>query len=90
MSDWIASKTGSKLANTAGEPIYAEELNPENPDDAQWLGAADNGSVLVIGGDNLVAISLCLLPCQVYSTIVLTKSGGRATLRSTIFMSVPA
>jgi hypothetical protein len=54
VSDWIASKTGSELANTAGEPIYAEELNPENLDDAQWLGAADNGRFLVIGGDNLV------------------------------------
>lgn len=28
--------------------------HPNNPDDAEWLEAASNGSVLIIGGDNLV------------------------------------
>ncbi|MBT2513163.1 hypothetical protein [Arthrobacter sp. ISL-30] len=37
-----------------GETIFSEQLNPENPDDAEWLQAARNGSVLVISGDKLV------------------------------------
>jgi hypothetical protein len=37
-----------------GETIYAEQLNQENPDDAEWLETASNRSVLVIGGDHLV------------------------------------
>ena len=36
-----------------GETIYAEQLNQENPDDAEWLETANN-RVLVIGGDHLV------------------------------------
>jgi hypothetical protein len=38
-----------------GEPVYAEQLDPMKPDDAQWLQqAAKEGAVLVISGDNLI------------------------------------
>ncbi|MFE4541104.1 hypothetical protein [Arthrobacter sp. NPDC056727] len=33
--------------------MYHEQLDPADPDDAAWLGVARNGTVLVIGGDNL-------------------------------------
>lgn len=49
--------TGDNLVtlNIAGETVYAEQLDPMKPDDAEWLEqAAAEGSVLVISGDNLV------------------------------------
>ncbi|MBT2523298.1 hypothetical protein [Arthrobacter sp. ISL-28] len=47
--------TGAVLTLTiGGEPIYSEQLNPRNPDDAQWLEAAAHGAALIIAGDNLV------------------------------------
>ncbi len=45
---------GFLTLNIAGESIFAEQLNPKNTDDAEWLEAASNGSVLVISGDNLI------------------------------------
>jgi hypothetical protein len=45
---------GFLTLNIGGETIFAEQLNPENPDDAEWLQSAGNGSVLIISGDNLV------------------------------------
>jgi hypothetical protein len=38
----------------AGESIFSEQLDPENPDDAEWLAVAVKGKVLIISGDNLV------------------------------------
>jgi hypothetical protein len=47
--------TGAFVTLTVGgEPIYAEQLTPENPDDVQWLEALGEGRVLMIVGDNLV------------------------------------
>ncbi|MDQ1058373.1 hypothetical protein QFZ23_002281 [Arthrobacter globiformis] len=49
--------TGGNLVtlNIDGETVYAEQLDPAEPDDAEWLEqATGEGSVLVIGGDNLV------------------------------------
>lgn len=37
----------------SGETLYSEQLDPDNPDDAQWLRATHAGAVLVISGDNL-------------------------------------
>jgi hypothetical protein len=48
------TRAGFLTLNVGGETIFAEQLNPENPDDAEWLQAASNGSVLVICGDHLV------------------------------------
>lgn len=45
---------GFLTLNIGGETIYAEQLNPKNPDDAEWMEAAGNGSVLIISGDNLL------------------------------------
>jgi hypothetical protein len=39
---------GFLTLNIGGETIFAEQLNPENPDDAEWLQSAGNGSVLII------------------------------------------
>jgi hypothetical protein len=40
--------------DVGGEAMYREQLDPASPDDAEWLEAAGNGTVLVISGDNLV------------------------------------
>jgi hypothetical protein len=48
------SRGGLIALDVGGETMYREQLDPESPDDAGWLQAAGNGSVLVIGGDNLL------------------------------------
>ncbi|WP_307106307.1 hypothetical protein [Arthrobacter globiformis] len=36
------------------EVLYREQLDPQNPDDAEWVGAvARSGRILVISGDHL-------------------------------------
>lgn len=50
----ILTEAGFLTLIVGGEPVYVEKINPENPDDAQWLDAASNGQVLIISGDNLV------------------------------------
>jgi hypothetical protein len=43
-----------ELTLRAGQAtIYHEQLDPADADDSAWLGVARNGTVLVIGGDNL-------------------------------------
>jgi hypothetical protein len=51
---FTVSRKGLLTLDVGGETMYREQLNPESPDDAEWLRAADGGSILVIGGDNLV------------------------------------
>ncbi|WP_258805742.1 hypothetical protein [Pseudarthrobacter sp. NS4] len=46
--------TGLVTITVGEETFYVEQLNSKNPDDAEWLDAASNGSVLIIAGDNLV------------------------------------
>lgn len=46
--------TGLVTITVGAETIYAEQLDPRNPDDAEWLEAASNGSVLIMAGDSLV------------------------------------
>ncbi|MBT2522600.1 hypothetical protein [Arthrobacter sp. ISL-28] len=53
-SCWLAVTGAVLTLIIGGEPIYSEQLNPRNPDDARWLEAAANGSALIIAGDNLV------------------------------------
>lgn len=46
------------LALRAGEAMmYHEQLDCADPDDAAWLDAARNGTLLVIGGDNVTFTS---------------------------------
>lgn len=49
-----ATGAGFLTLNVGGETIYAEQLDADDPEDAEWLGAAGSGSVLIISGDNLV------------------------------------
>ncbi len=50
----LAVTEGFLSLDIGGETIYAEQLNPKDRDDADWLEAARNGNVLIISGDNLV------------------------------------
>jgi hypothetical protein len=51
---FTVSRGGLITLDVDGETMYREQLDPESPDDAEWLQATAIGRVLVIGGDNLV------------------------------------
>jgi hypothetical protein len=51
---FTVSGRGLLVLDIGGETMYREQLDPESPDDAEWLQAAGDGSILVIAGDNLV------------------------------------
>ncbi|MFE4835288.1 hypothetical protein ACFRAU_11490 [Arthrobacter sp. NPDC056691] len=65
------SRNGLLTLEVGGETIYREQLDPDSPDDAEWLQAAGNGSILVIGGDNLVVTG---------SSLDITAAAGLGTL----------
>lgn len=48
------SDEGLVTITVGQETLYAEQLNTQNPGDAQWLEAARDGRVLVMAGDNLI------------------------------------
>lgn len=66
--------------DVGGEAMYREQLDPESPDDAEWLQAAGNGGILVIAGDNLLITesSLDIAAAARLGTLVL----GVVTVRS--------
>lgn len=71
----------SEPLDIAGETIYAEQFDPMKPDDAQWLEqAAGHGTVLVIGGDNLVITGTVLdvEPAAALGTLVIGKVSVRS------------
>lgn len=51
---FTVSHGGLITLDVGGETMYREQLDPESPDDAEWLQATTGGGVLVIGGDNMV------------------------------------
>lgn len=52
--NFTVSHGGLITLDVGGETMYREQLDPESPDDAEWLQATTAGGVLVIGGGNIV------------------------------------
>jgi hypothetical protein len=78
---------GLLTLDVGGETMYREQLDPESPDDAEWLGAAGSGSILVIGGDNLVISesSLDIAAAAGLGTLVIGTVTVRCRLSTCIF-----
>ena len=66
------TREGLLTLHAGGAIAFQERLDPADLDEAAWLGVAGNGTVLVVGGDNLTIndTNIYLAPAALLGTLV--------------------